>query len=129
VSAARVRAIWFALGIALIIAIWIVSLIPAPPALMGIQNEDKLHHALAYGGLMWWWGQLVPRVGTRVALAIAFASMGVAVEVAQGATGWRSFDTRDMVANTVGVAIGFALLFTPLGAMLTRLTAHKKTKV
>jgi len=44
---------------------------------------------------------------TRAAYALAFVAMGIALEFLQGMTGYRSFDAMDMIANTVGVAIGW----------------------
>jgi glycopeptide antibiotics resistance protein len=35
--------------------------------------------------------------------------MGVALEFAQGATGYRSFEVLDMAANAAGVALGWGL--------------------
>jgi VanZ family protein len=115
-----VRRLWRIAGVILIAAIWILSLAPALPH-TGIEHGDKFGHALAYIVLTWWWGQLSTAFRTRALMAVAFALMGVAIEYAQGATGWRSFDPRDMLANAIGVAIGFALLYTPAGTVLTRI--------
>jgi len=44
--------------------------------------------------------------------------MGVVIEFVQGATGWRTFDAMDMLANGAGVLIGWVLVATPLGKLL-----------
>jgi hypothetical protein len=114
------RRLWLLGGIGILLLLWTLSLIPQPPT-FGVRNEDKVFHAIAYGGTMWWWGQYWPRFGQRLRLAIVFALMGIAVEFVQGWTGWRTFDTRDMVANGLGVLLGWALLLTPAGRLLAGL--------
>ena len=122
-----VRNFWLVTGAIIIIVLWVLSLIPHPPTI-GFQNEDKLYHLVAYGGTMWWWGQYWRQPLLRLTLAISLALMGVAIEFVQGWTGWRTFDTHDMMANGVGVLFGYALLYTPLGSLFTRLNAYKETK-
>jgi VanZ family protein len=116
----RVTRLWRIAGIALIAAIWALSLAPSLPH-TGIEHGDKFGHALAYTVLMWWWGQLLSAFRARAMMAVAFSLMGVAIEYAQGASGWRTFDPRDMLANAIGVAMGFALLYTRAGTLLTRI--------
>jgi VanZ family protein len=119
------RRLWRIAGIVLIAAIWLLSLAPSLPH-TGIEHGDKFGHALAYTVLMWWWGQLSASLSTRVRFAIAFALMGVAIEYAQGATTWRTFDTLDMIANAAGVLIGLVLLQAGLGGVLERLTLRAR---
>ena len=121
------RNLWLTAGVIIIIILWVLSLIPNPPTI-GFQSEDKLYHLVAYGGTMWWWGQYWSKLFQRLVLALTFASMGVAIEFVQGWTGWRTFDTHDMIANGIGVLFGYALLYTPLGSLYTRLTAFEESK-
>ena len=113
ISASRWR--WW--GLVVIGSIWILSLIPHPPSL-GIESEDKAQHFIAYGTLMWWWCGLVHRLSRRAMLALACTLMGIAIEFVQGWTGWRHFDVNDMIANGIGVAIGWAFAQTPVSAAL-----------
>lgn len=76
------------------------SLTPAPPA----AGNDKLGHFATYGVLMFWFAQLYAR---RLAWAAGFVALGAALEVAQGWTGYRSFEVNDMLANTAGVGLGW----------------------
>ncbi|MBL8510888.1 MAG: VanZ family protein [Betaproteobacteria bacterium] len=108
------RTLWLTLGTLLIGSIWVLSLIPHPPH-FGVTNEDKVGHLIAYGFTMWWWGQLWLSWRHRLLLALSLAAMGVAIEFVQGWTGWRTFDTKDMLANSVGVLLGWALLYTSAG--------------
>ena len=55
---------------------------------------------------------------TRAAWAMGFALMGVALEYAQGMTGYRSFAYTDMRDNALGAGMGLALSWTPLGNIL-----------
>jgi VanZ family protein len=81
---------------------------PSPPE-TGIEGGDKLGHLLAYGGLMLWFCFLYRSVPARVSYAFGFAAMGVALEFAQGALGYRLHDTADMAANALGVLLGWAI--------------------
>jgi glycopeptide antibiotics resistance protein len=51
-------------------------------------------------------------------LAATLALMGVVIEFAQGATGWRTFNAMDMLANGEGVLMGWVFVATPLGKLL-----------
>src|SRR5262245_2825185 len=101
-----------ALGWAAVAAVVFFSLTPSPPSLDG---GDKLGHFLAYGGLAWWFGQLYSG-RMRLYYSLGFVAMGIALEFAQGATGYRSFELADMAANTLGVALGWgAARLVPVG--------------
>jgi VanZ family protein len=83
--------------------VWL-SLTPSPPP-VEVAYGDKLGHFAAYGLLMFWFAQLY-RV--RVFYAAAFVAMGIGLEFLQGALGYRTYEVPDMVANTLGVALGWA---------------------
>jgi len=78
------------------------SLTPAPPPSAG---NDKLGHFVVYGVLMFWFAQLYPR---RSLYAAGFIGLGIALEFAQGWLGYRSFELYDMLANALGVLLGWA---------------------
>jgi VanZ family protein len=103
-----------ALGWAWVAAILYLSLTPAPPRI-DLEGGDKLGHLFSYAALAYWFGQFY--FGrTRLFYAVGFVAMGIAIEFAQRATGYRSFEIADMVANTLGVAAGWtAARFLPLG--------------
>jgi VanZ family protein len=44
----------------------------------------------------------------------ALVGLGVGLEFVQGWTGYRSFDVMDMLADSVGVLLGWMLVLTPL---------------
>ena len=103
----KARALWLAIGWGLVAAIVWLSVTPGPPDL-GIEHGDKLGHLAAYGAAMFWFCQLYPRLATRAAYAAGLIAMGVALEFVQRALGYRSFEVLDMVADAIGVALGFA---------------------
>jgi hypothetical protein len=112
-----IRKIWIAVGIAIIALLWYLSLMPSPPNI-NVPEGDKYAHLIAYGGTMWWWAQLRGTWRKRLRLAASLALMGVVIEFVQGATGWRTFDVMDMLANSLGVLAGWGVAMTPLGKLL-----------
>ncbi|HYD56685.1 MAG TPA: VanZ family protein [Burkholderiales bacterium] len=85
-----------------------LSLTPSPPD-AGFDQADKVGHLLSYGVLMGWFGFLHARTPVRLAHALGFAAMGIALEIAQGQLGYRSYEVADMLANTLGVILGWAV--------------------
>jgi VanZ family protein len=110
-----VRPLWIAGGWAILAGIVYLSLIPSPPS-VDFESSDKVGHLLSYGVLMAWFALLYP--ARKPALAIAFIALGIALEFAQGATGYRTYEVADMAANSLGVLLGWA------GAVLVRRVAR-----
>ena len=86
--------------------VWL-SLTPSPPHI-DITYGDKLGHFAAYGLLMFWSAQLYQTTKSRIAYAAGFVAMGIGLEFLQDALGTRTYDVVDMVANTLGVLLGWA---------------------
>jgi len=82
--------------------VWL-SLTPSPPQ-VDVAHGDKMGHFAAYALLMFWFAQLYRR---PAAYAAGFIAMGVGLEIAQGALGFRLYDLVDMVANALGVLAGW----------------------
>ena len=93
--------------------VWL-SLTPAPPQ-VDFSYGDKAGHLAAYGLLMFWFARLYR---ARIAYAAGFIAMGIALEFAQGALGFRTYEVLDMVANTIGVFMGW------IAAVLVARRAH-----
>jgi len=102
----RPRRLWASVGILLILLVLYLSLRPQPiePPPEGL---DKFEHLLAYGVLMFWFAHLEPMRSGRWRLALALVAFGVAVECLQGLVGYRQFAVADMLANGLGVALGW----------------------
>jgi VanZ family protein len=116
------RRIWLAAGWFGVVGVVVLSLIPPPPEMLGVENEDKLGHIAAYGLLMWWFAQDVLAARRRAGMALALIALGVALEFLQGWGGLRSFSVADMVADAAGVAVGWALAPPRLPNLLQRVT-------
>jgi len=84
--------------------VWL-SLTPAPPQ-VDVAYGDKIGHLVAYGVLMFWFCQLYR---TRIFYAVGFILMGTGLEVIQGQLGYRSYEVADMLANSLGVLLGWGV--------------------
>ena len=100
------RRVWLAIGIGLIVVVIWLSL-TRHPVEIPIDQGDKLGHFAAYGTLMFWFAQLDARQRTRLAYAIGFVALGVGLEFGQRLTDYRVFEVADMVANAIGVLLGW----------------------
>lgn len=117
----RFPRVWLGLWWLAIAVTIVVCLIPPPPLALP-QNSDKVEHFLAYFLLA---SAAVQIYRTRAALLWAGAGLvllGVGIEFLQGAlTTDRMADPMDALANSVGVVVGMATVFTPLRDLLLRM--------
>lgn len=104
----RHRVLWHIIGCALIMFVIYQSLTPAPMEIPGDEGS-RFAHLAAYGTLMGWFAHLHEARSRRIRLALGFVAMGVALEAIQGATGYRTTDLVDALANTLGVCAGWLL--------------------
>ena len=74
----------------------------------------------SYCVLMGWFMQLYNREA-HVRVAMLCVALGVLMEYAQSASGYRDFEYLDMAADAVGVSIAWALGGTALARLLARL--------
>jgi VanZ family protein len=100
------RVWWRALLLLLIAVITWLALSPAPPKTLNT-GWDKANHALAFAALafscVWgWWPR--PRQWGWVVLALL--AYGVGIEIAQSFLPPREADWHDVVADSVGIALG-----------------------
>jgi len=106
------RRIWLLLGWGMVVTVIVLSLIPVEVDLS--EGRDKWAHFIAYGSMTFWFALLFPGWKRQIAIALALGAMGVGIEFLQRETGYRTYDVADMVANGIGVAIGWGLALTPL---------------
>ena len=64
-----------------------------------------------YGILMSYHSNLYEIRHKRLCLAFAFVVLGIVLELIQGRTDYRTFDPKDVIANTAGVLL--RLIFAP----------------
>lgn len=115
-----VPGLWLALWLLGWVLCIVLSLMPAVD-LPGPAHSDKLGHFLAYFMLMAWAVWTFRSRRAHLLAALALVALGVAMEFAQAnLTKVRLGDVRDALANTLGVAVGLSLTFTPLQFLLER---------
>jgi VanZ family protein len=102
----RLACIWKVIGWMLVILVVYLSLTPSPVE-FPVEEGDRYEHALAYATLMFWFAHLHDGFRARVGLALGLIALGVGLEFVQRMTGYRSFQLADMLADAVGVGIGW----------------------
>jgi len=107
-SPIKVAAIWRIAGWLGIAAIITLSLMPLQLD-MAVDNGDKFGHLASYGLVTLWLTQPYTGLHQRIWLVVGMVALGIALEFAQHATGYRSFEVADMVADALGVTIGWLL--------------------
>jgi VanZ family protein len=112
----RFTRLWIGVGTLLILFVIAASVVSVPGT--GLMLHDKLLHTLAYAALMGWFAQIYRHDLTRLMLVVGLIAMGVGIEFLQGAVPSRKFELLDMVANTSGVILAWALAYTWFGNVL-----------
>lgn len=116
----RFPGVWLGLWVLGWLLCIVLSLLPAVD-LPGPAHSDKLGHFLAYLVLSAWAVWTFRTRRAHLLAALALVALGVAMEFAQAnLTRVRLGDVRDALANTLGVAVGLSLTFTPLQGLLER---------
>ena len=100
------RTLWLGAGWLGVAVVTYFTLAPNPPQI-DLEQGDKLQHLIAYASLMLWFAQVQNGRSERRITALLLVAMGIALELAQGLTDYRSLSSADMAANTAGVALGW----------------------
>jgi len=120
----KLRFLWLAIGYVLVMLVVYLSVTSSPVELeLDLLYEDKFFHILAYFTLMAWFAQIYHDRFQRNMIALVFVFMGVALEYLQSSNPDRYFEFADMLANTIGVALGFFVALS--GAKNTLLRIEK----
>jgi VanZ family protein len=100
---------WKLLAWSLLATVAFLTLTPNPPKVdMAFLSWDKAQHFFAYMLLMWVFAMAWE--GRRVAAwAIFLVCVGVSLEWLQGLMGIRVMEIWDMLANSIGVGLGWAI--------------------
>jgi VanZ family protein len=67
--------------------------------------NDKLLHFLAFGGLALLAARMAQDSHQRIAALLAVFAIGLVIELLQNAVPGRRFCWRDLLANTIGIAV------------------------
>lgn len=118
ISHLRYKRVWLGLGVLAILLVVYASVASIPDQLKVFLLKDKLLHAVAYGVLMGWFAQIFRHDLARLLLVAMFVLLGVTMEFVQGMVPSRQFDYLDMIANTSGVLLAWALAYTWFGRAL-----------
>jgi VanZ family protein len=100
------------LGLAVALAVIYFYLNPTFPIKQSVANTllgDKLIHLFSFGLLMYCFCLIWKQNYIRIILGIFFIMLGVGLEMLQAPVGGGQFEFGDIIANTLGVAIGFFL--------------------
>jgi VanZ family protein len=113
---------WLAAGWSLIALATIASLLPARK-LPNLGASDKVEHMAAYALLALWFSGIYPRSRYPL-IGILLFLFGLFIEWAQGAMNLgRQADVYDIVANTLGIALGLVAALLGLGGWAQRVEA------
>ena len=110
---------WALPGWGLLVFVAAGSVLPGA-VITGFPSADKIVHMLSYFLLMIWFSGLYSRQ-RHVVIALIFITFGVLLEFLQTQLPYRFFDPLDLVANTVGVALGLLLSLTLLAGWCQRI--------
>jgi VanZ family protein len=101
--------VWWSLGALIVAAAMLVSLVPISEVPPGLEWNDKVSHLAGHGLMAIYFAGLVPRRSWwKVFLFLLL--FGITVEFAQFYMQvGRQGDARDVVANSVGAALGLLL--------------------
>ena len=89
-----------------VLAVVLISGLKPDPVPQLFDQQDKLHHLLGFAALMFTMRLAFPR--WRLFWAVLFSlSAALLIEVAQGLQPHRTASAGDMLANTLGVLLGW----------------------
>ncbi len=115
-SELKLAKFWFGLAFIWLLALGVVSLIPAPD----LGGNDKIGHVIAYAMLSAWFSLLVEQRESLWRILLGLIIYGLLLEFLQGLTSYRSGDLADALANSLGVITGLGFYFSPLRQILRK---------
>ena len=113
---------WVVMGLLWVAIIVAGCFAPSQPD-VGVLGFDKVLHISAFAGLAFWFGAVYEK-RRHLLIAALLITLGLAIEIAQGQTGYRSGDMFDLIADTIGVALGIGLARTRLANALRYIEAR-----
>ena len=117
----RFKRLWLSMGLLLVSGVTYASVVDIPSQVSTLVFNDKLTHVAVYACLMGWFAQIFRHDLTRLIFVVLLSAMGIGIEFIQAATPTRQFEVLDMIANTSGVVLAWALAYTWVGTILWRI--------
>lgn len=108
----RYRSAWLAAAWFLVALVIALGVVPSAPEGLFVFGDKALHFIQFLVVMVWFGGIYSGRAQWIVAASLA--ALGLAIEVAQGLSVFRTFDLGDVVANLAGLAAGLLLVRTAL---------------
>lgn len=116
-KALRLGRWWWGIGwLGLLLASWLM-LMPDPPATVSVQYADKVEHVVGFFVLFFWFAQLLVR-SRHAALFMALLVYGIVIEVTQGLGGVRQMELADVLADSAGLLLAWAVTAGRAGELL-----------
>jgi VanZ family protein len=107
----RHRVHWQALLLVMLVVTCWFAFSPQPPGLK-FKDADKVQHLLAFGSLTWVTGlSMAPGLRQTVWAVVWMLLFGIFIELVQSQLPTRTADVMDVVADSVGIALGVLLLW------------------
>jgi VanZ family protein len=97
------------IGWLMVLAVIVMSLIQLPATELPVANSDKWLHLLTYGWLSYWFFHTYTK--QKVFIVIGFVLLGLGLETLQQFTPYRHFEWLDMLMNSTGVLVAFAVFW------------------
>jgi hypothetical protein len=101
--------LWLLLGWGLVAGV-IYGSVTSNGIVRAMPIADDIEHACSYGLLMIWFAGLYARNRTGW-IAVVVLTLGLVLEIIQSQLSYRTFDPSDLLANALGVTVGFMLSF------------------
>lgn len=112
----RFKHLWLGIGLMLVAGVAVGSVVSIPQG--SVSMNDKVLHLGVYASLMGWFAQIFRHDLTRLLLVVGLVLMGIGMEFLQSMVPSRQFEVLDMIANTSGVVLAWALAYTWVGNVL-----------
>jgi len=97
------------IGWSALAAIIVLSLISVSAPSLDIPQQDKWHHLIAYGGLMFWFALIYHDIKSRITFLVLFFTVSGGLEIIQSLLPHRQGDWIDLIANLTGLIIGLLI--------------------
>lgn len=98
---------WQVAFVLCVFSVLVLALVPAPPRLF-TTGWDKSNHFLAFSVMAWLGGKAFPQ--RLVFVLLGLLAYGALIEILQSLSPTRSAEWFDLVADALGIALGWAIV-------------------